>query len=80
MYNERFFSLKHKDYVEGKKNKYGCHGNQDCYLSPFHMEKTTLWHWKSNSFIWNKYVIYLLSNDGNLDLYNVKLPTDWMVK
>ena len=21
------------------KKKYGCHGNQDCYLSPFHKEK-----------------------------------------
>ena len=40
MYNEGFTSLKHKNYVEGKKNKYGCHGNQDCYLSPFHKEKT----------------------------------------
>ena len=40
MYNEGFTSLKHKNYVEGKQNKYGCHGNQDCYLSPFHKEKT----------------------------------------
>jgi hypothetical protein len=29
MYNEGFTSLKHKNYVEGKKNKYGCHGNQE---------------------------------------------------
>jgi hypothetical protein len=27
MYNEGFTSLKHKNYVEGKQNKYGCHGN-----------------------------------------------------
>jgi hypothetical protein len=28
MYNGGFTSLKHKNYVEGKNNKYGCHGNQ----------------------------------------------------
>jgi hypothetical protein len=39
MYNEGFTSLKHKNYVEDKK-KYGCHGNRDCYLSPYHKEKT----------------------------------------
>ena len=38
MYNEGFTSLKHKNYVEGKQNKYGCHGNQDCYLSPYYKE------------------------------------------
>ena len=51
MYNEGFTSLKNKNYVEGKNNKYDCHGNQDCYLSPFHKEKTTYRHWTSNSFI-----------------------------
>jgi hypothetical protein len=28
MYNEGFTSLKHKNYVEGKQNKYGCHGGR----------------------------------------------------
>jgi hypothetical protein len=44
MYNGGFTSLKHKNYryVECKKNKYGCHGNQDCYLSPFHKEKNNI--------------------------------------
>jgi hypothetical protein len=41
MYNEGFTSLKHKKHVEGKINKYGCHGNEDCYLSPFHKENKT---------------------------------------
>jgi hypothetical protein len=40
MYNEGFTSLKHKNYVEGKKKKYGCHG----YLSPFYKEKTIYRH------------------------------------
>jgi hypothetical protein len=44
MYNEGFTSLKHKNYVEGKQNKYGCYGNQDSYLSPFYMEKTIYRH------------------------------------
>ena len=42
MYNEGFTSLKHRNYVEGEKNKYGCHGNRDCYLSPFHKGKKTI--------------------------------------
>ena len=42
MYNEGFTSLKHRNYVEGEKNKYGCHGNRDCYLSPFHKGKNNI--------------------------------------
>ena len=60
MYNDGFTSLKHKNYVEGKKNKYGCHGNQDCYLSPFHKEKTTL---KKQFFY---YIYYLNMINSNL--------------
>ena len=67
MYNEGFTSLKHRNYVEGEQNKYGCHGNRDCYLSPFHKGKKQYAmhrHWKGN-FSW----ILLLHISFKYDLF-----------
>jgi hypothetical protein len=65
MYNEGFTSLKHKNYVEDKK-KYGCHGNRDCYLSPYHKEKTIYRLWKAIFHEFFYYIYHLNMINSNL--------------